>query len=83
MGGRGPEGRPAAPGPGLETAVVCQPPVPRLTFGQRRVLPAGQLGLSSTWNSPWAESGSRLEKDIDSLDGVQRRALAPIKGLRA
>lgn len=42
-----------------------------------------QFTFSPIWTAPRAKSGSRREKDIDSLDGVQRQALVVIKGLWA
>lgn len=42
---------------------------------------SAQFRFSSIWNLLCAKSGSRHKKDIDSLDGVQRQALAVIKGL--
>lgn len=42
-----------------------------------------QFTFSPIWAAPRAKSGSRREKDIDSLDGVQRQALVVIKGLWA
>lgn len=44
---------------------------------------AVQFRFSSIWNTLCAKSGSRHKKDIDSLNGVQRQALAVIKGLWA
>lgn len=42
---------------------------------------SAQSRFSSIWNPLCAKSGSRHKKDIDSLDRVQRQALAMIKGL--
>lgn len=59
---------------------VCQDLMSRAEAD--RALPA-QFRFSSIWNPPCAKCGSRHKKDIDSLDGVQRQALAMIKGLWA
>lgn len=56
---------------------ICQD----LTSGLRQTMPSAQSRFSSIWNPLCAKSGSRHKKDIDSLDGVQRQALAMIKGL--
>ena len=55
---------------------ICQD----LTSGLRQTMPSAQSRFSSIWNPLCAKSGSRHKKDIDSLDGVQRQALAMIKG---
>lgn len=60
---------------------ICQDLVSVVGTG-RRCLPC-HFRFSSIWNTLCVQSGSRHKKDIDSLDRVQRQALAMIKGLRA